>query len=223
MASVPYAAAAGSTTVSGEASSTIGKGKGRSLPVSLFTFEVPGPSKSTIAIATTPERQTPQSAWGVAPQVDASEMAGSTTPKLKPRRVSTSALPAIAGLASNLAFRDEMGISQRATSPTALRPQTERLESPGTANTRKGRPRKAMSMSSDPRDPASSTDAPMDPAPKRARRNMWSEEETRHLVEGCKIVSTSARTMYVDDTVPYCQSSDIWLPIARSWQLEDDS
>ena len=188
MASVPYAAAA-KPTVSEEASSTIGKGKGRSLPVSLFTFEVPGPPKLTSAI--TPDQKTQQSTWSVPPQVDASDMAGGTTPKLKPRRVSTSALPAIAGPASNLAFRDEMGISQRPTSPTASRPQAERSDSSGTSNARKGRPRKAMSMGSDTRDPAGSTDAPMDPAPKRARRNMWSEEETRHLVEGCKIVSTS--------------------------------
>lgn len=186
MASVPYTAA-----VSEEASSTIGKGKGRSLPASLFTFEVPGPSKLTSAITTTtPEQKTPQSTWNVPPQVDSSDMAGSTTPKLKPRRVSTSALPAIAGPASNLAFRDEMGISQRPTSPTTSRPQPERSDSSGTSNARKGRPRKAMSMGSDTRDPAGPTDAPMDPAPKRARRNMWSEEETRHLVEGCKIVST---------------------------------
>ncbi|KAF8317884.1 hypothetical protein DL93DRAFT_2055156, partial [Clavulina sp. PMI_390] len=78
--------------------------------------------------------------------------------------------------------------------------------------TRRGRPRKAnsLSMSADlrhlpPAPPLPSTssagtmDPPLDPAPKRARRNMWTEEETKCLVEGCKIHGVGNWKMILED------------------------
>lgn len=189
MASNPFAAAARRASVSEEAFSTIGKGKGRSLPVSLFTFQVP--SKSASAIATTPEDEATESTWDTTSYDDSADAAGNTTPKLKPRRVSTSSLPSVAGPSSHWAFRDEMGILNRsdADSSGPSRPTVERAESSGgLASSRRGRPRKALSMSADARHVQTSMEPPPDPAPKRARRNMWTDEETRHLVEGCKVV-----------------------------------
>lgn len=191
--------------VSGEAS-TIGKGKGRSLPVGLFTFQVPSKTSNSITSNDSSTSSTSISSSCVSSSqphtIDNSEPAGNTTPKIKPRRVSTSALPTESvgepSSSSNWAFRDEMGIShQRPVATTST--SASRLPSAESAlsSSRKGRPRKAMSMSmtstdtSDLGASSNTPDAPMDPAPKRARRNMWTEEETMHLVEGCKAVSYS--------------------------------
>lgn len=213
-------AAAGPAPVSEEAPSTIGKGKRHSLPISQFTFEPPSTPRS--ALVTTPDDETQSVSWDPTTHDDVAEAAGNTTPKLKARRVSTSALPTLAGPSSNWAFRDEMGIPNRgdASTPGPSRPNVERsesAESPYTA--RVARPRKALSMSADARQLEAAAESQLlKPATKRARRNMWTEEETMHLVDGCKVVSfrySSSVRLTIDSAH---SASTAW-----RWELEDDS
>ena len=119
----------------------------------------------------------------------------SSVSRMKQRRVSTSALPTLSnpemeftGQLSHWTFRDEMGIPPRmSVAPPIQTPRatSERRELPG--GIKKSKPRKSLSNDGDASQASASSFAAPNP-PKRAKRNMWSEKETHHLVEGCNIV-----------------------------------
>lgn len=190
-------------TVSDDHTITIGKGKERAgyLPVSSFTFQMPAPSTSTECSISPPAHSdtsssSPQSTLQSTPADEQPDpnAPGSLTPRLKQRRVSTSSLPTLANPQANWAFRDEMGISSpRASTSTSapLLATTKSNDHSQFTTVRKAKPRKSASTSTDAVLSTSYTETALDPAPKRARRNMWTDEETLHLVEGCELVRAS--------------------------------
>ncbi len=131
--------------------------------------------------------------FGPSHERETNDEAFSSSSRTKQRRVSTSALPTLSnpemeftGPLSHLTFRDEMGIPPRmSTAPIQPPATSERRELPG--GVKKSKPRKALGNDGDTSQPSAPPSAGPNP-PKRAKRNMWSEKETQHLVEGCNIV-----------------------------------
>ena len=120
-----------------------------------------------------------------------SSLMPSTASKLKQRRVSTSALPTVLNgevtHPLNWSFRDEMGISSRLSSSSTLPVRgSDRREPSG--GTKKAKPRRVTSTEIDPMPALAAPEPPSNPVAKRPRRNMWTEAETKVLVDGCNEV-----------------------------------
>lgn len=120
---------------------------------------------------------------------------------MKQRRVSTSALPILmeASLQKpEWAFRDEMGLSSSRSpsisSLTPLRRSSDRTT--GGVVPKKSKLRRVIKNGSEGDADVlyhAGASAGNNPAAKRPRRNMWTEEETQNLVDGCNEV----RIVYV--------------------------